>query len=193
MQLIKKASGKTVIKMSRQEWLKIGEMANWLQKLSASILHVSPRYRGKDSGTAGAKPFTIQDNERIFGNQDNNNITAFPENWDELNVAEKAKYVARQVMNGRLRFPYQIDQEIKRIFEYKPQLFFSPIFKCLNDTAKLPNFTRDWMDKQIKNKTLPHELMALIQHSLSKFPENRRTLDMLYEDYPARSVNINRR
>lgn len=165
---------------------------NWYKR-AASIVQVSPTYRGKDSGTAGARPFMISDNERIFGNENNTNITAFPENWDQLSIADRAKYIIPQVAAGRIRFPYQIEEFAKQLFQYKPSLFFHAIFTCLRDTGKLPNFTRNWMEINYKQKSLPKELDYLVEKELQKFQPNRRILHMLYEDYPARSVNINRK
>jgi hypothetical protein len=177
--------------------MRVIETTRYFQKQAASIeaasiVQVSPSYKGKDSGTAGARPFRIQDNERLFGNDDLSNILAIPENWAQLSVTDRAKFLIPEVSKGRLRYPRDVDDFAKRLFEYRPDLFFHALFTCITSTGKFPNFTRDWLEMSWKRRSLPKELQAAIQHQLRIFPQPQNNLSMLYDDYPDRSRNINR-
>lgn len=156
---------------------------NWYQKQkeSASLLHVSPRYRGKDSGTAGAKPMDIVENERLFPTE--GVMQSVPDGWDKLDRGDRVEYVNTQVKQGKLRFPSTVEKWIADDFAKYPYDYLQSIALCLHKTNKMPNFSREWIEINWAKNNLPQQLKAIMDGALRAFPEDRKKPFMLFEEH----------
>jgi hypothetical protein len=157
---------------------------NWYTKMAASIVNVSPRFRGKDRGTSGARPMQISDNPKIFGTE--NNLAAIPDSWDTMESFDKLAFISQEVEKGRLKFPYAVETFAKVNFEADPHAYLNSLVVCFNKMARFPNFARDWVYRSYRNQQMPVDLRQIINNQLKFLQTN--DLDMLF-DYNTRSQN----
>jgi len=57
MKLVKNASGKTTIKMSKSEWANIGKKAGWLGKTAKSVVYTPEMIRSSNSPESLAEAY----------------------------------------------------------------------------------------------------------------------------------------
>lgn len=159
---------------------------NWYKKQAASIIQLDYDHRssGKNQNMHGNAGGTMAIRDLDHGNNSGaaSSEQPIPLDWESMPVTEKAKFILRGITDGRLSFPPAVNDFATRLLNHSPNLFYHPLFMCLQNTGKLPIFSRDWFEIARKNKTLPPELSALLEHSMRMFPGDRKQLHMLYPE-----------
>lgn len=155
---------------------------NWYKKSkeAASVVHVSPRYQGKDTGTSGARPMQISDNSRIFNN--GQDLSAMPEHWQTLPPLERSQYINRETRKGRTHFPFAARDFAEKSLEADPSPFLYSLFICFQQTGRFPDYAASWIQRKYRDGSLPPELKKIMDNTRKSFPLQNNGVNLLVED-----------